>query len=1017
MGFENKYPYTDFHEMNLDWILEVVKGIETEWPEFKTTMETEWNTYKDGLTGEGGEWPTFKAQVETIVNNFIHDVVGNYNSNLDYQSGMFCYYEGNVYKCTTGSTAAFPRPFSAYNWFSYSGQNTNSIVNDLFNYLTTSLNNQDIEIFQWIQNTAAQWDETKPYVAGDYCSAYVGGYMTPSSWRYYKCLQDCTDVNVFDTNYWKEVIFASDVTETIAAYKQAMQDQYDQFLEDYQRTFGVVQTRGSSTTDVMSQKAVSDELQAHDDMIDNLIKDIAPVYDSTKAYKIGNLLSASGKMYLTIKDAPAGTPVTNTEYFEEKSVADIIEMIKTGAITVGKANLANNFDSKMVLTDNSGYLYRTTGGALEVGEQNRVKKIVGASVPIIQHIFVNQNSQSKTESGVTITDNRDGTYTVSTDANGATADVYLAIGNFMCTAGHLYYWSNTPKGGSNSTYYGYISGLNGNDYGNGNFYVAYESKAVYPVPVFVKSGTVITTPIMFKPQCFDLTQSFGTTVANRLYALEQAQAGTGIAKAKEILVKDYYPYNVTAFTHTKTSGKVNNGFNQWDGVWENGDIDADTGANVTSTTRYRSTNYIEVFPNTAYYIASPSILNQINIRARFYDANKNYIGYEPKIGNANTNTTFTTPDNACFMRFSPTTTNIPSHQICINLHWDGERDGEYEPYQEWNYPVEDVELKGILSLDAQDNWVADGDEYLPSGEIDVKYFLYDFNEIPTNKVSKWGGTNWVITVKYISQVLRRVNVPSIVSNIQITGGNYPNLLQIITSESYADATEFLSAMANCKIFAKLLNEETDSADPYTELQNDSNWGTEKWIDTRDVPLPVFSTCEYIPDLKAKVETAPESPDEDGDYIMHRENGLNSYGSLSTWLSANGYNKMQDLLTFFNKSIGGTLRQSLCIKNEGLSFNSTSSKDMGDLNWVYQSEDGGFLAQVDDKVDDTEGQIILSTAFEVDASSVSTMANNTIKCTYGTTRKDVFVKTNSTTDASAFKSSVKGQLIAYKKVTT
>ena len=43
-----------------------------------------------------------------------------------------------------------------------------------------------------------------------------------------------------------------------------------------------------------------------------------------------------------------------------------------------------------------------------------------------------------------------------------------------------------------------------------------------------------------------------------------------------------------------------------------------------------------------------------------------------------------------------------------------------------------------------------------------------------------------------------------------------------------------------------------------------------------------------------METAPESPDEDGDYIMHRENGLNSYGSLSTWLSANGYNKMQDL---------------------------------------------------------------------------------------------------------------------------
>lgn len=29
-GFENKYPYTDFHELNLDWILENVKRIADE---------------------------------------------------------------------------------------------------------------------------------------------------------------------------------------------------------------------------------------------------------------------------------------------------------------------------------------------------------------------------------------------------------------------------------------------------------------------------------------------------------------------------------------------------------------------------------------------------------------------------------------------------------------------------------------------------------------------------------------------------------------------------------------------------------------------------------------------------------------------------------------------------------------------------------------------------------------------------------------------------------------------------
>lgn len=38
----------------------------------------------------------------------------------------------------------------------------------------------------------------------------------------------------------------------------AMQAQYDAFLEEYQQTWNIVQVRGQSTTDVMSQKAVSD---------------------------------------------------------------------------------------------------------------------------------------------------------------------------------------------------------------------------------------------------------------------------------------------------------------------------------------------------------------------------------------------------------------------------------------------------------------------------------------------------------------------------------------------------------------------------------------------------------------------------------------------------------------------------------------------------------------------------------------------------------------------------------------
>lgn len=50
MGFLNKYPYTDFHELNLDWTLKIVKdlmsavdGLE----EWRTTHEQEYQQLKE----------------------------------------------------------------------------------------------------------------------------------------------------------------------------------------------------------------------------------------------------------------------------------------------------------------------------------------------------------------------------------------------------------------------------------------------------------------------------------------------------------------------------------------------------------------------------------------------------------------------------------------------------------------------------------------------------------------------------------------------------------------------------------------------------------------------------------------------------------------------------------------------------------------------------------------------------------------------------------------------------------
>lgn len=67
--FINKYPYTDFHELNLDWILETVKNTVEEW--HQTLLE-----WKDVKIAWADEQQAFQD---------LHDYVMNYFDNLDLQ--------------------------------------------------------------------------------------------------------------------------------------------------------------------------------------------------------------------------------------------------------------------------------------------------------------------------------------------------------------------------------------------------------------------------------------------------------------------------------------------------------------------------------------------------------------------------------------------------------------------------------------------------------------------------------------------------------------------------------------------------------------------------------------------------------------------------------------------------------------------------------------------------------------------------------------------------------------------
>ena len=600
---------------------------------------------------------------------------------------------------------------------------------------------------------------------------------------------------------------------------------------------------------------------------------------------------------------------------------------------VGKSLLSDNFDTKMVLTDNSGYLYRTTGGSLEVGKQNRVKKIIGASVPIIQ-LIKNGNFESTSDwyiSGGTrsVANNK-----ITVTSGNSYSDVNIQP-DYVTTfiSGHQYLQIATVKIVSATNTPTRLFGMNDGNYATAfgdvnnpvvgttyNFVrISGINTSATKVYLQVNKANVSDTVVfeVSKVNVIDLTVTFGTTVANRLYALEQAQAGTGIAKAKEILVKDYYPYNVTAFTHTKTSGKQNVGFNQLNlSQWL---ID-------NNITNLSSVSQSDLYQKTLW-VNETGFSGRIQITKENFVRNSGSTGYvyfrfhytdgtNSEVSSARAHLDNGTPyisnegKTVAWIWWSYTdlcTYNFTNGRLCVSFYWDGERAGEIEDYQEWNYPVEDRELKGILSLDAQDNWVADGDEYLPSGVVDENVIEYTCgaNENLTDYSNPTGTGNMFAlniagnpeaSIGSLFNVFLRATKFTPTPWTGVTPTSTMTICQAFNGKIYvkvsdsATSAETKTALDGVKILFKKKTPTQTSADPYTELQNDSNWGMEKWIDTRDVPLPVFSTCEYIPDLKAKLESVPESPEEDGDYIMHRENGLNSYASLSTWLSANGYVK-------------------------------------------------------------------------------------------------------------------------------
>ena len=219
-----------------------------------------------------------------------------------------------------------------------------------------------------------------------------------------------------------------------------------------------------------------------------------------------------------------------------------------------------------------------------------------------------------------------------------------------------------------------------------------------------------------------------------------------------------------------------------------------------------------------------------------------------------------------------------------------------------NYAIDDVELGGILKLDANNNLYYEGDSYPPNGSATRKYSVVNLGELTWTKSTDSEYNVVLFTAvsgsKIKAKQLGIYEAPNAVCSFvgllpKARYGSHGIIehgengicvsndsIRVRNSAFDAmTAEEVKTAFAGAQLLYELKYQTTESADPYQEIQVCAGDGTEQFVDGRTVPMPVGYTALYMADLRSKLESAPENPSANGDYIVRKTNSGNAYVPL------------------------------------------------------------------------------------------------------------------------------------------
>ena len=567
-------------------------------------------------------------------------------------------------------------------------------------------------------------------------------------------------------------------------------------------------------------------------------------YSGSGTYSDGTV----GKELSSLKTAIAAKPDVDGTYED---------------LTAGNAEqlLSNEY-----IEDKVPYLFRQTGGGID-GIGDRLKEsIVGGTVAWNQLLENGnfENSRHWNASGCTLSVSDNTAIIQKSIANPS-----FLYSNFTPVNNHVYCISGYLKG--QYSFIGFATDTNATD-GSTNRNIPIDSSLTF-VSAVVKPTNAIRFVVRNATDggsdktfyakninLIDLTQMFGTTIADYIYSLEQATAGAGVAKLRSwgFFTEDYYAYDAGSLKSVEgLTSHVARGFNQWDEEWELGSWSYSSGSGVSVNDRIRAKNFIKVVSGANYYLKAPDDGNTY-YNYCWYDSDKNYIS-----GLQTRTHLITAPTNAKYLLFSMPTSygTTYNHDICINLS-DPTRNGTYEPYTAHTYALDsDLTLRGIPKLDANNKLYYDGDTYEADGTVTRRYGIVDLGTLTWTRnantsqfyaslpsgVSDISGSN-VRCSKYIHGNAYSGNIDKVVCV-------YGQTIRVwIVDSAYTDAAAFKTAMSGVYLVYELATPTTESADPYRELQIVDPYGTEEYVSTSIVP--VGHESKYPQNLRQKIEDLP-----------------------------------------------------------------------------------------------------------------------------------------------------------------